>query len=209
MKNIKIRAGLLLALAGILGAGLITATLAWLWAGISQPHELRATNLNIYAVVYFKQADGITDGGAYRENGYYVLDTVNPSAPNYFEKLRVDIGVKGRVRAYVRAALFDMMYRTEGGTEQIPLKEDAQYILAGDWLDDRLYDNYCYYTADMGYGRGLLLNPDEGEHIYPFVQGFNGEYTGFGGGTVNVEIRAEAVPFNRVSEFWGDTAAGG
>lgn len=79
---------------------------------------------------------------------------------------------------------------------------DTAYITTPYWLDNRIYDNFYYYTGGSE-ERGLVYGNDLNEEItLNFVSGIE-NMAPITGGELLLEIKAEAVQLNRIEAFWG------
>ena len=186
---------------------IITVTWAWLADRRTQGHDFLATTIIVEPIAYFV---GSSENELMDENGYFSAVLDDPNAPNYAGKLKMSIKIKGVVKSYIRVHISDMWVTVEesaGGdkTETVIFREndgETGITFENDWLDNRIYDNYVYYTGGNGGVVHGALDNDDHELIIPFIADI-GTFYNYPNGKVYFSIRAEVVQFNRIEQFWG------
>jgi len=206
---------MLIIVASFVSFALVLNTLAWLRKDFRRPHSLRTTSVEIHPDVYFLKSDGTRiPGSTYRESDttYYKINLDDPRADNYLSKLRVDIRYMGMTYSYVRVYIAEMGVivgydsNTHETYETIYIKEETDYTFNSNWLDNRLYDKYVYFTANNAEaGKGAMNSLTENAfRTFNFITGVN-NVLAVDDGAMYLAIRAEAVQINRLEAFWGIT----
>ena len=183
----------------------ITASYAWIFQNKTREYNLQTSNFIIETDVFFLQNDEQQiSASSYKDTatGYYIVNISDPSALNYAGKLNINIRYKGVTKAYLRVYVGDM-WLVNG--EAIN-KENTEYITPTYWLENRIYDNYYYYSGyadENEQERGVVYcDAINDERIIPFISGIH-NMAGIYNGELYLEIKAEAVQINRISSFWG------
>lgn len=183
---------------------------AYLWFTQDQDRELNilSTNVVVHPIVYFVQDDDSeVDGKLYRDNGYYVINVSDPSAPNHITKLKIDIEYTGTTHSYMRVYIADMLFVTrenDNVTENITvLKEDLVYnVDASAWNDCRVLDSFFYYRKNSGLGKGVVTSGGASATTVPFISGVISEIAAGDSSHLYLEVRVDTVQINRIDAFW-------
>ena len=196
--------------AAIILLSIVTYTVsAWLWHFQNKGHTLVASNVDVTPVITFVQYDkSVVSGEAYKDSSnYYIVDLDNPSADNYYTKMRIHIQYKGVTMSYIRVHVADMGCVTvlEDSSEinKVLLKENALFkVNPAHWADNRTYDDYYYYINNIGHGPGIYRAEKENVvNELEFITGIT-DMTDFTNGSLHLYVSAEAVQFNRINVFW-------
>ncbi len=171
----------------------VFSTYSWFTARFEETFHANVGFVDVDLDLYFVDDYGtptpaaeveIVDG-VYKP-GVYAVNVVSDGAPDYFNRLRLDINVNSNVDTYFRVKIYEQLTLTylnyDDSLTELSILIDGylpfNYEMTN-WYDNRIYDDYLYYMVPaqrVAEGVPLeipLIAASAGEDFSPYSPGYS------------------------------------